>query len=130
MEADRLTAELGGDVFASDCRARIAFDVLANRWDSVIVYVLGENGPMRPVELRARIGGVSAKVLNEALRRLEGNGLVNRRRYAEAPPRVDYALTEAGGALVGPIQAMGEWAAVHGDAVVAAQDSAQRRQTG
>lgn len=130
MEADRCTEDLGGDVFASDCRARIAFDVLANRWDSVIVYVLAENGPMRPVQLRARIGGVSAKALNEALRRLESNGLVDRRRYAEAPPRVDYTLTEAGAALVTPIRAMGEWAAVYGDAVVAAQDSSHRRQAG
>ncbi|WP_431042859.1 winged helix-turn-helix transcriptional regulator [Streptomyces sp. P1-3] len=113
---------MGGDPFAADCRARIAFEVLANRWDSVVVFVLGENGPMRPRALLARIGGLSPKVLNDALRRLEYNGLVERRRYAEAPPRVDYTLTEAGTALLDPIRALGAWAAVHGDAVLAAQD--------
>ncbi|MFD0275079.1 winged helix-turn-helix transcriptional regulator [Kitasatospora sp. NPDC127111] len=112
---------MGGDVFAADCRARIAFEVLANRWDSVVVHVLGEQGPMRPRAMLARIGGISPKVLNEALRRLEYNGLVERHRYAEAPPRVDYTLTEAGTALLDPIRALGSWAATHADTVLAAQ---------
>ncbi|WP_431676852.1 winged helix-turn-helix transcriptional regulator [Kitasatospora sp. KL5] len=118
--------DMGGDVFAADCRARIAFEVIANRWDSVVVYVLGEQGPMRPRAMLTRIGGISPKVLNEALRRLECNGLVERRRYAEAPPRVDYALTGPGRALIGPISALGAWAAEHGDAVLAAQDRFDR----
>ncbi|MEU6425587.1 helix-turn-helix domain-containing protein [Microbispora sp. NPDC046973] len=121
--------------FTSDCRARLAFEVLANRWDSVVVYTLGEAGPLRPRQLRARIGGISPKVLNEALRRLEYNGLVERRAYAEAPPRVDYALTEAGTALLAPMRAMGTWAVRHGDAVLDAQDrytarERERRSTG
>ncbi|MFD8751780.1 winged helix-turn-helix transcriptional regulator [Kitasatospora sp. NPDC059577] len=111
-----------GAVFAADCRARLAFEVIANRWDSVVVHVLGERGPMRPRDLLDRIGGISPKVLNEALRRLEYNGLVEHRRYAEAPPRVDYALTGAGAALLGPIRALGAWAAAHGDAVLDAQE--------
>ncbi|MER7752180.1 helix-turn-helix domain-containing protein [Kitasatospora sp. NPDC097643] len=120
------TDDLGGGRYAADCRARLAFDVLANRWDSVVVYILGEQGPMRPRAMLTRIGGISSKVLNEALRRLEYNGLVERHRYAEAPPRVDYALTEAGAALLAPIRALGAWAATHGDAVLAAQDRFDR----
>ncbi|MCX4632564.1 MULTISPECIES: winged helix-turn-helix transcriptional regulator [unclassified Streptomyces] len=53
---------------------------------------------------------------------LEYNGLVDRRRYAEVPPRVDYTLTEAGRALLVPIRAMGTWAARYADTVVASQD--------
>ncbi|WP_248964838.1 winged helix-turn-helix transcriptional regulator [Sphaerisporangium perillae] len=108
--------------YTSDCQARVAFEVLANRWDSVVVYTLGKTGPMRPRALVTRIGGISPKVLNEALRRLEYNGLVERRAYAEAPPRVDYALTEAGSALLGPMRAMGAWAARYADDVLDAQD--------
>ncbi|MER6443694.1 winged helix-turn-helix transcriptional regulator [Streptomyces venezuelae] len=116
-----LDEDLGGGEYAADCRARVAFDVLSNRWDSVVVYVLGESGPMRPRALITRIGGISPKVLNEALRRLEYNGLVVRQAYAETPPRVDYSLTEAGLALLGPIRAMGAWAGRHTEAVLAAQ---------
>ncbi|KJY24988.1 winged helix-turn-helix transcriptional regulator [Streptomyces katrae] len=116
-----LSGDLGGGEYAADCQARVAFEVLSNRWDSVIVYVLGESGPMRPRALITRIGGISPKVLNEALRRLEYNGLVARHAYAEAPPRVDYSLTEAGLALLGPIHAMGAWAGRYTEAVLAAQ---------
>lgn len=110
------------DAYTADCHARLAFEVLANRWDSVVVYTLGVRGPMRPRALIAGIGGISAKVLNDALRRLEYNGLVERRTYAEAPPRVDYALTDAGTALLVPMRAMGAWAKRHTDDVLAAQE--------
>ncbi|GHE60131.1 hypothetical protein GCM10018785_31570 [Streptomyces longispororuber] len=122
--------DLGGDRFAADCRARVAFEVLANRWDSVVVFVLGEGGPQRPRVLLDRIGGISPKVLNEALRRLERNGLVERRRYAQAPPRVDYRLTEAGTALLTPIRALGAWAAAYADTVLEAQDRHARPDVG
>jgi DNA-binding HxlR family transcriptional regulator len=117
------------DDYTSDCRARVAFEVLANRWDSVVVFTIAAYGPMRPAALLTRIGGISAKVLNDALRRLEYNGLVERRPYPEVPPRVDYALTEAGGALLEPMQAMGAWATRYADAVLAAQERFEARRT-
>ncbi|MEU7728588.1 transposase [Streptomyces sp. NPDC040724] len=49
----------------------------------------------------------------------EYNGLVEHRRYAEAPPRVDHHLTQAGVALSVPIRAMGTWAARYADTVLA-----------
>lgn len=105
--------------FASDCPARIAFDLFAYRWTPVVVYAL-RDGPMRPGHLQADIGGISHKVLTETLRRLERAGLVRRHRYAEAPPRVEYELTQPGVELLGPIYALGHWAHRHADTVVAA----------
>jgi DNA-binding HxlR family transcriptional regulator len=115
------------DQYTSDCRARVAFEVLANRWDSVVVFTIAAHGPMRPAVLLTRIGGISPKVLNDALRRLEYNGLVERRPYQEAPPRVDYALTEAGDALLEPMRMMGAWATRHADAVLDAQQHFEAR---
>ena len=117
------------DGYTSDCRARVAFEVLANRWDSVVVFTIAAYGPMRPAVLLTRIGGISPKVLNDALRRLEYNGLVERRPYPQVPPRVDYALTEAGGALLEPMQAMGAWATRYADAVLDAQERFEARET-
>jgi DNA-binding HxlR family transcriptional regulator len=108
--------------YLADCRARLAFDLIANTWNSVVVWAL-RHGPRRPVDLRARIGGISAKVLTETLRRLEHSGLIERRIYREAPPRVEYELTDLGRTLLGPIEAFGIWADRHGDEVVAAQQS-------
>ena len=72
--------------------------------------------------LRDTIGGISDKVLTDTLNRLLGHGLVERRSYAEAPPRVDYALTPLGTSLVeGPLRALATWTRVHGDDLLAAQ---------
>lgn len=103
----------------ADCRTRLAFDLLANTWHPVVVWALRE-GPRRHGELRRVIGGISAKVLTEALRRLEFDGLIERCDGA-------YALTALGTSLLGPIEGFGRWAAEHGDDVLAAQDRALSR---
>ncbi|WP_433682430.1 winged helix-turn-helix transcriptional regulator [Nocardia sp. CA-119907] len=102
--------------YEADCPARLGVDLFGNRWLTVIVYML-RDGPMRPGELRAAIGGISQKMLTQTLRRMESMTLIERRRYAEAPPRVEYELTEAGRDLLTPIYALGEWVDKHGRAV-------------
>ncbi|MFF0549907.1 winged helix-turn-helix transcriptional regulator [Streptomyces sp. NPDC004311] len=109
------------DAFLADCRARLAFDLLSNTWNAVLIWVLRE-GPGRPGELRERIGGISPKVLTETLRRLESNGLVVRHAHGGVPPRVEYELTPLGRTLLGPIDVLGAWAFEHGDEVMAAQE--------
>ncbi|HSK95800.1 MAG TPA: helix-turn-helix domain-containing protein [Euzebyales bacterium] len=101
--------------FVADCRLRAATDLFAHRWDVVVLAAL-RTGPRRRRALRSTIGGISDKVLTDALRRLVGRGLVARRAYAEAPPRVEYALTPLGTSLVeGPLQALGRWTIDHAD---------------
>ncbi|MEU8513468.1 helix-turn-helix domain-containing protein [Kitasatospora sp. NPDC048722] len=109
--------------FLADCRARLAFDLLANTWNAVVVWAL-RHGPERPGELRDRIGGISPKVLTETLRRLQFNGLVERRAYAGSPPHVEYSLTELGRTLLEPVEAFGAWAFRYGDDVMAARERA------
>ncbi|ADB32723.1 transcriptional regulator, HxlR family [Kribbella flavida DSM 17836] len=108
--------------FYADCQARVAADLLSGTWPMVVIYALSY-GPARPVELRRKIGGISPKVLTETLRRLEQHRVVERRRYAEAPPRVEYSLTSAGQDLLVPIRALGEWADRHAATVLEAQHS-------
>lgn len=112
------------DAFLADCRARLAFDLLSNTWDAVVLRAL-RDGPRRPVELRERIGGISSKVLTETLRRLRFNGLVERHAHPGAPPRVEYRLTPLGRTFLAPLEAVGAWAFEHGDEVMAAQEAAE-----
>jgi DNA-binding HxlR family transcriptional regulator len=110
----------------ADCRLRAATDLLAHTWDPVVLAAL-RPGPRRRRELRAAIGGMSDKVLTDALRRLCAHGLVARRAFAQAPPRVDYALTPLGQSLVdGPMRALGSWALEHGDELLDALERADR----
>ncbi|MFE9406542.1 winged helix-turn-helix transcriptional regulator [Streptomyces sp. NPDC006530] len=114
------------DAFLADCRARLAFDLLSNTWNAVVLWAL-RDGPRRPGDLREQIGGISSKVLTETLRRLQSNGLVARRAHPGAPPRVEYQLTPLGGTLLVPIEALGAWGFEHGDEVMAAQEAACRQ---
>jgi DNA-binding HxlR family transcriptional regulator len=97
----------------ADCPTRQGIDLFANTWTVVVVHAL-RDGPRRPRQLRDEIGGISAKVLNQTLRRLERLNLVSRHPVAEAPPRVDYRLTQLGRTLLGPIDAIGAWVDRHG----------------
>jgi DNA-binding HxlR family transcriptional regulator len=116
--------EAHGDELVADCRLRAGTDLLAHTWDPVVLAAL-RPGPRRRHELRTAIGGISDKVLSETLHRLITNGLVDRRAYAQAPPRVDYALTSLGQSLVdGPLKALGRWTIEHGDDLLAAQEAA------
>jgi DNA-binding HxlR family transcriptional regulator len=59
------------------------------------------------------------------LHRLLGHGLITRRAYAEAPPRVEYGLTQLGQSLAdGPMRALGSWVIEHGDELLDAQERA------
>ncbi|WP_375295947.1 winged helix-turn-helix transcriptional regulator [Saccharothrix sp.] len=104
--------------FLADCQARVAFDLMANTWNPVVVFAL-RDGARRPADLRRMIGGIRPKVLTESLRRLEGYGLVAREVGTD---RVEYSLTPLGESLLGPIDAMGRWGLDHGDEVAAFDD--------
>ncbi|WP_410662176.1 winged helix-turn-helix transcriptional regulator [Amycolatopsis sp. lyj-84] len=111
-----------GDLFLADCPARLAVEVIADKWTVVVLAGLSE-GPVRHGELVDLIGGISRKVLTQTLRRLEAHGLVRRHAYAEAPPRVEYELTPLGATLIDPIHILTEWARANGDAVLEALDA-------
>ncbi|MEU1296414.1 helix-turn-helix domain-containing protein [Streptomyces sp. NPDC005840] len=111
-----------GERFLADCPARLAVELLADKWAAVVLYGLSE-GPVRHGDLAELIGGISRKVLTQTLRRLEAHGLVSRHAYAEVPPRVEYGLTPLGATLIDPILMLIEWARTNGEAVLDALDA-------
>lgn len=115
-----------GDVFLADCPARLAVEIIADKWSVVVLYALSR-GSRRHGELVELIGGISRKVLTETLRQLTRHGLVSRQSYAEAPPRVEYSLTDLGRTLIQPIQDLSQWAETHGSAVLDALEAAESR---
>jgi DNA-binding HxlR family transcriptional regulator len=70
--------------------------MLMGPWTTYVIYNLKTFGPQRFGELKRRVGGISAKMLTERLRTLEGAGLVTRDYEATIPPKVTYALTKRG----------------------------------
>jgi DNA-binding HxlR family transcriptional regulator len=114
-----------GTVFLSDCPARSAIELIGSKWTVVTLFALSK-GPLRHGELVELIGGVSRKVLTQTLRRLQASGLVERHVHAEAPPRVEYSLTELGRTLEQPIALLTEWARENGATVARNQEAAPR----
>ncbi len=70
--------------------------MLMGPWTTYIVYNLRTYGPQRFGELKRRVAGISAKMLTERLRTLEGAGLIKRDYEATIPPKVTYSLTPRG----------------------------------
>ena len=75
------TLPCSGNGHDTNCPTRHVLDVLVDKWAALIVGVLGRN-TMRFAELHRQIEGISQKMLTQTLRRLERNGLVQRRVYA------------------------------------------------
>jgi DNA-binding HxlR family transcriptional regulator len=92
-----------------DCPVRQVLDRVGDKWSVLIIVVLGR-GQLRFNELHRVIDGISQRMLTLTLRNLERDGLVSRTVHATVPPRVDYALTELGWTLLGPLDTLTEWA--------------------
>ena len=114
-----------GDPYRADCPTRRILDRIGDRWTVLVVGVLAE-GDARFSELRRRVDGVSQKMLTQTLRALERDGLVTRTVYPEVPVRVEYALTEAGRTLRGPLEALREWSIIHLGDVAESQQAYDR----
>lgn len=81
------------------CPMDFILRMLMGPWTTYILYNLRTHGPQRFGELKRRVSGISAKMLTERLRTLEGAALVRRDYEATIPPKVTYSLTKRGGEL-------------------------------
>ncbi|WP_245294357.1 winged helix-turn-helix transcriptional regulator [Rhizobium aegyptiacum] len=94
----------------NECRALgQILDRVGDKWTIMVVGVLSR-GPFRFNQLMREIGGVSHRMLTLTLRSLERDGLVSRTAYATIPPKVEYALTDAGRSLIEPLRILSNWA--------------------
>ena len=84
--------------------------LISDKWKVLILRDL-LTGTKRFGELKKSVGHVTQKVLTAQLRQMEQSGLVNRKVYAEVPPRVEYTLTELGYSLKPILDAMWSWGA-------------------
>jgi DNA-binding HxlR family transcriptional regulator len=96
-----------------------AVELFAAKWKVDLLYLLAA-GVRRHSRLHDHLL-VSKKVLSDALRALERDGLVDRKVFAERPVRVEYSLTPLGRSLTAPLFALYEWAEGHLEAVIAAR---------
>ena len=92
------------------CPVETTLTLISDKWKVLILRDL-LTGTKRFGELKKSVGHVTQKVLTAQLRQMEQSGLVNRKVYAEVPPRVEYTLTELGYSLKPILDAMWSWGA-------------------
>lgn len=90
------------------CPVETTLTLIGDKWKVLILRDL-LTGTKRFGELKKSVGDVSQKVLTAQLRDMEESGLVNRKVYAEVPPKVEYSLTELGLSLKPILDAMVLW---------------------
>jgi DNA-binding HxlR family transcriptional regulator len=74
-------------------------DIICGKWTLLLIRDLAE-GHSRFCELERSLTGISPRTLSLRLRALEEEGIVERHTFGEVPPRVEYALTPKGLALL------------------------------
>jgi DNA-binding HxlR family transcriptional regulator len=98
-----------------DLRCPIArsLEVVGDRWALLIVRDLFTDGPLRFQDLQRRLRGASPNTLSARLKALEAEGVVERRFYAQHPPRADYRLTAKGRSLGPVLKVLRDWGRHH-----------------
>jgi len=120
--------QINGNDLKEVGKTRPVLENITNKWSILILTVLCSE-PARFNELRRRLDGITHKALADALKRLERNGLVNRKVMPTSPVSVEYSLTPLAKTLQEPFSALYDWALKHGPQVVQAQQEYDARQT-
>jgi len=83
-----------GTAVSSPAKIGGLLELLTRPWTMHVLWALSHDGPMRFGVLRRQIEGISARVLTERLRTLEGAGFVFRHYEQTIPPAVTYGITD------------------------------------
>ncbi|MBB4045875.1 winged helix-turn-helix transcriptional regulator [Bacteroides reticulotermitis] len=94
--------------FDIDCGIRITMEVIGGKWKSCIIQELSR-GAKRPSELHRLFEEASPRVINQQLKELEMHGVIQKKIFAELPPRSEYSMTSTGETLLPLIEQMEKW---------------------
>ena len=92
----------------ANCPVEAALNVIGGKWKSVILFRLSE-GTLRFNELRRLLPNTTQRMVTNQLRELERDGMINRKVYAQVPPKVEYSLTELGRTLEPLLANLWDW---------------------
>jgi DNA-binding HxlR family transcriptional regulator len=91
------------------CPLEYGLEIFGGKWNSRIICVLAAKKVLRYSELRKEMMDISDAVLAATLKELMKDQIVERKAYAEIPPRVEYSLTKKGTSVVPILQSICHW---------------------
>ncbi|MFJ8788708.1 winged helix-turn-helix transcriptional regulator [Streptomyces sp. NPDC102462] len=102
-------------VFQANCPSRPILDQIADKWSMMVMALLER--PTRFNELKRGLEGVTQRVLTQTLRRLERNGMIQRKVLPTSPVGVEYSLTPLGESLREPFGRLYDWTVEHSEEI-------------
>ncbi len=91
------------------CPLEGVMEIISKRWAILIIGAIGNHKTLRYNEIMKLLGNISPKSLSDRLKELEKAGLIERKAFAEIPPRVEYTLTADGEDLRKAVIPLMEW---------------------
>jgi DNA-binding HxlR family transcriptional regulator len=108
METESRKCDPGGDEICL-CPLEGVMEIISKRWAILIIGGIGNHKTLRYNEIMKLLGNISPKSLSDRLKELEKAGLIERKAFAEIPPRVEYTLTPDGEDLRKAVIPLMEW---------------------
>jgi DNA-binding HxlR family transcriptional regulator len=103
--------------------------MIGEKWPLAVLDCLSD-GTLRFNELRRILAPITQRMLSQSLRALEQDGLIVRTVYPTVPPKVEYALTDAGRSFNGVVGVIAAWADANLDSVTEARAAYAAKSSG
>lgn len=91
------------------CAASEVFDLLGRKYALDVVCVVANHQTARFGEIGEHLPEASSTTISSRLDELVDAGLLDRERYDEIPPRVEYGLTAEGWELAEALEPLARW---------------------
>ncbi len=116
LQQDRLKKKIGKYYSSTEpflkkgiCPTKNLLSASFDKWGLFCIFNLGYYDVLRFNDLKNNIDGISSRMLTVTLKKLEGYGIVKREVFPEAPPKVEYSLTDFGFALANKLIDISSW---------------------
>ena len=101
------------DPCTEPCAIEKGMRLIGGKWKGSIIYHLKDE-PVRFNDLTRMLGGASKKMVDQRLKELEAEGMVNRRVINERPVAVTYELTPFGRSALDILERLRVWSESNG----------------
>lgn len=97
------------NIYGEECPVYYVLNMISGKWWLPILWQLSQSGVMRFSDLKRSVSGITNMMLTNCLQDLENNQIIERKQYAEIPPRVEYRLSERGVLLIETLRDLKQW---------------------
>jgi len=97
------------NIYETKCPLIYALEIIGQKWKLPIMWYLFDNDFIRYNELKRKVKGITNMMLTKSLKELAEHNLIVRIQYETIPPKVEYALTERGKALLPALKELSIW---------------------